>query len=123
MILDDSRWKGQIYVGGAWVPGAGGVADVIEPATGAALAQSGVAGPADVATAAVSASEAQREWAALPHPARERSIGQIPHRAPQDSDKLEKTMGKSPSALVPSSRRAFAVTAHGMPVARRSSAR
>jgi benzaldehyde dehydrogenase (NAD) len=70
VILDDSRWKGQIFVGGAWVPGAGGVADVIEPATGAALGQSGLAGPADVATAAVSASEAQREWAALPHPAR-----------------------------------------------------
>jgi benzaldehyde dehydrogenase (NAD) len=70
VLLDDSRWKGQIFVGGAWVPGEGGVADVIEPATGAALGQSGLAGPADVATAAASASEAQREWAALPHPAR-----------------------------------------------------
>ena len=70
MLLDDSRWKGQIFVGGAWVPGAGGVADVVEPATGATLAQSGLAGPADVETAAVNASEAQRDWAALPHPAR-----------------------------------------------------
>jgi len=70
VILDDSRWKGQIFVGGSWVPGAGGVVDVIEPATGATLAQSGLAGPTDVAAAAISASEAQREWAALPHPAR-----------------------------------------------------
>ncbi|HEY5049883.1 MAG TPA: aldehyde dehydrogenase family protein, partial [Acidothermaceae bacterium] len=70
MFLDDSRWKGQIFVGGSWVPGAGGVVDVIEPATGATLAQSGLAGPTDVAAAAISASEAQREWAALPHPAR-----------------------------------------------------
>ena len=45
VFLDDSRWNGQIFVGGAWVSGAGGVADVIEPATGAALAQSGCRGP------------------------------------------------------------------------------
>ena len=70
MFLDDARWKGQIFVGGAWVPGAGGDADVIEPATGASLGRTGRAGVADVATAAISASEAQREWAALPHPAR-----------------------------------------------------
>jgi benzaldehyde dehydrogenase (NAD) len=70
VFLDDSSWKGQIFLGGKWVPGAGGVADVIEPATGAVLGQSGLAGPADVATAAVSAHEAQRGWAALPHPER-----------------------------------------------------
>jgi len=70
VFLDDARWKGQIFVGGAWVPGAGGDADVIEPATGASLGRTGRAGAADVATAAISASEAQREWAALPHPAR-----------------------------------------------------
>ena len=70
MFLDDARWKGQIFVGGAWVAGAGGVADVIAPATGAVLGQSGRASASDVDAAAISASEAQREWAALPHPAR-----------------------------------------------------
>jgi benzaldehyde dehydrogenase (NAD) len=70
VFLDDSRWKGQIFVGGEWVSGGGGVADVIEPATGAVLGQSGLAAPSDVARAAANASEAQRGWAALPHPER-----------------------------------------------------
>jgi benzaldehyde dehydrogenase (NAD) len=55
-------WTGSLYSGG-WRPGAGGVSDVIEPATGSTLGSVGVAGVDDVRAAATSAAAAQRDWA------------------------------------------------------------
>src|SRR5689334_7023026 len=69
-LLDESRWNDQIFEGGAWRPGSGATTDVIEPATGNSLGQVTLATPDDVARAAEVAAGAQREWAALPHPAR-----------------------------------------------------
>src|SRR3954447_1798133 len=69
-LLDQSRWNDQIFEGGAWRPGSGATTDVIEPATGDSLRQVTLATPDDVTRAAKVAAEAQREWAALPHPAR-----------------------------------------------------
>src|SRR5215469_11368537 len=65
-LMDEAVWRGKIYSGG-WVDGAGGDAAVIEPATGAELGRTGIAGPADVAGAARIAAEAQPAWAATPH--------------------------------------------------------
>jgi benzaldehyde dehydrogenase (NAD) len=67
VFLDPSQWQKNIYIGGSWAPGSGGVREVVEPATGATLGQAGVADPSDVARAAESAAEAQRAWAATPH--------------------------------------------------------
>ena len=67
MFLETSQWQGKIYVGGSWAPGSGGTREVIEPATGATLAQIGMADPADLDRAAHLAAEAQRGWAATPH--------------------------------------------------------
>ena len=67
MFLDTSQWQGKIYVGGSWAPGSGGTREVIEPATGATLAQIGMANPADLDRAANLAADAQRGWAATPH--------------------------------------------------------
>ena len=50
-LMDEAVWRGKIYSGG-WVGGEGGDAAVIEPATGAELGRTGIAGPADVARAA-----------------------------------------------------------------------
>ena len=69
-LLDSVDWQGRIFMGGDWVPGTGGDYAVIEPATGKELGRMGRATAADVATAGRTAMEAQREWAALPHPAR-----------------------------------------------------
>ncbi|WP_433291365.1 benzaldehyde dehydrogenase [Actinoplanes sp. CA-030573] len=69
-LLDSSRWNDLIFEGGSWRPGSGATTDVIEPATGETLGQVNLATPADVARAAEVAAGAQREWAALPHPAR-----------------------------------------------------
>ncbi|MEU7852575.1 benzaldehyde dehydrogenase [Nonomuraea sp. NPDC049141] len=70
MFLDSATWQGRIFVAGAWSPGSGGTIDVTEPATGSVLGQTGLADAADLGRAAESAAEAQREWAATPHPRR-----------------------------------------------------
>jgi benzaldehyde dehydrogenase (NAD) len=69
-LLDGADWQGNIYIEGTWRPGSAGDAPIIEPATGQEIGRTGRAGVDDVATAAASAAQAQREWAALPHPAR-----------------------------------------------------
>ena len=69
-LLDGVDWQGHIFKGGAWVEGRGGDYPVVEPATGAELGRMGRATAEDVAEAGLIAQQAQREWAALPHPAR-----------------------------------------------------
>jgi benzaldehyde dehydrogenase (NAD) len=69
MFLDPAVWDSNVFIGGAWKPG-GGVMDVVEPATGKTLGKVGRADAADLAAAAENAYAAQREWAAMPHPAR-----------------------------------------------------
>jgi benzaldehyde dehydrogenase (NAD) len=66
-LLDGADWAGNIYVEGGWRPGSAGEAPIVEPATGDELGRTGRAGVDDVASAASSAAEAQRGWAALPH--------------------------------------------------------
>jgi benzaldehyde dehydrogenase (NAD) len=70
VFLDQATWTRNIFIGGSWSPASGGVIDVVEPATGATLGVIGGADAADVAKAAEIAAEAQRGWAALPHPQR-----------------------------------------------------
>jgi benzaldehyde dehydrogenase (NAD) len=69
-FLDEARWSGTVFIAGDWRAGGGGSAAVMEPATGQEIGRVGTADAADIARAAASALEAQRAWAALPHPAR-----------------------------------------------------
>ncbi|WP_141014817.1 benzaldehyde dehydrogenase [Nocardioides sambongensis] len=69
-LLDAVDWQGNVFKAGSWQPGNAGDYPVIEPATGGELGRMGLADSSDVAAAAAAATEAQREWAALPHPAR-----------------------------------------------------
>lgn len=64
MIWDESAWTGE------WVRLDGGVVEVIEPATGGALARVGRANADDVARSAEKAEAAQPGWAAMPFHAR-----------------------------------------------------
>jgi benzaldehyde dehydrogenase (NAD) len=66
-LLDANTWVGNILLDGEWVEGVGGMAPVVEPATGAELTRIGTAGADDVKRAARAAAVAQREWAARPH--------------------------------------------------------
>jgi benzaldehyde dehydrogenase (NAD) len=78
-FLDEAPWQGNVFLGG-WIPGGGGDAPVIEPATGEALGRSGRASVEDVAAATEVAALAQADWAALPFSARSavlRKAGQL----------------------------------------------
>jgi benzaldehyde dehydrogenase (NAD) len=68
-LLDDAQWQSNIFIG-EWTKGGAGDAPVVEPATGEELGRVGRASVDDVALASKRTSEAQREWAALPHSAR-----------------------------------------------------
>src|SRR4051794_36721991 len=69
-LLDGVAWEGKIFNGGKWTDGRGGTYAVVEPATGSEIGTMGQADAEDVAEAAASAAEAQKEWAALPHTVR-----------------------------------------------------
>ena len=60
-LLDETSWQGKIYSGG-WRSASGGVLDSTEPATGAVLAQVGLADAEDVAAATARAAQTQPEW-------------------------------------------------------------
>jgi benzaldehyde dehydrogenase (NAD) len=62
-LMDSSAWQGSIYSGG-WVAAHGGDMPIVEPATGAELARSGLADAADVDRASATAASAQKAWAA-----------------------------------------------------------
>lgn len=62
-LMDTAVWDGRISSNG-WVAGSAGAQDVMEPATGQALATVGLATGEDVLRAATSAARAQKEWAA-----------------------------------------------------------
>jgi benzaldehyde dehydrogenase (NAD) len=64
-LLTEPSWHSKIFSGG-WIPGAGGISAVREPATGSQLAEIGLATPADVSRAAGTAAAAQPGWARRP---------------------------------------------------------
>ena len=66
-LLDPGHWTGKIFNGGWTAAAAGGVYDVIEPATGDVLGGLGRATAEDASAAAESAAAAQRDWAARPY--------------------------------------------------------
>jgi benzaldehyde dehydrogenase (NAD) len=68
-LLDGAGWAGKIYSGG-WTAAQGGTLQTIEPATGAVLAEVGLANKGDVEQAARAAAAAQPGWAARTGPER-----------------------------------------------------
>ncbi|MER5185409.1 benzaldehyde dehydrogenase [Streptomyces sp. NPDC002896] len=68
-FFDAKQWSGKIASGG-WVSGDGGTRDVVSPATGKVIGQTGLAAPADVHRAATAAAAAQPAWQATDYAAR-----------------------------------------------------
>ena len=68
-FLNAAIWQGRIF-NGDWIDAKGGTQDFVEPATGATLGHTGLAGAADVATACLEARAAQPAWAAMDYKAR-----------------------------------------------------
>src|SRR5580700_4391676 len=96
--LEDSQrmWSGKIYSNGWKKPGLGTVT-VIEKATGAKLGEIGIASPEDVSAAAVTAREAQKEWAKVPGPKRGDVLRKFSHlmleRAEEIGDQIVRETG------------------------------
>lgn len=65
-LLEPRAWHGKIYLAG-WREPTGGRYDVVEPATGAVLAELGTASADDLTRATELAAAAQVEWAAAPY--------------------------------------------------------
>src|SRR5437868_9129166 len=65
-LLKSTNWAGKA-LSGTWKAMAGGVIDVMEPATGETLAQLARANAEDVAAACAAAAAAQPAWAAMPY--------------------------------------------------------
>jgi benzaldehyde dehydrogenase (NAD) len=63
-LLDPLAWRGRVYDGGEWTTPRGGAREVIEPATGHVLGQTGVADAEDMRDAIGRAAAAQAAWAA-----------------------------------------------------------
>jgi benzaldehyde dehydrogenase (NAD) len=61
-FLDAAVWAGKVF-NGAWVASAGGVREVVEPATGQVMAAIGIADAQDVGLATAAAAQAQKSWA------------------------------------------------------------
>lgn len=72
-LMDPQVWTGKIF-NGEWTTSAGGVYNVMEPATGSTLGVMGNANVEDVRRAAERAAEAQREWAKAPFDVRARVL-------------------------------------------------
>ena len=68
-LLDGAGWAGKIYSSG-WTAAQGGTLQTTEPATGAVLAEVGLANKGDVEQAARAAAAAQPGWAARTGPER-----------------------------------------------------
>ena len=96
-LLDGVAWEGKVFKGGAWTDGGGGTYAVVEPATGSELGTMGQADADDVAEAAASAAEAQKELGgATAHRARRRPAqGRRPlGRARRRDPGLERARGR-----------------------------
>src|SRR5260221_11509575 len=96
--LEDNQqiWSGKLYSNGWKKPGLGTVT-VIEKATGAKLGEIGIASPEDVSAAAVTAREAQKEWAKGAGPKRGDGLRKFSHlmleRAEEIGDQIVRETG------------------------------
>lgn len=86
-IFQPDRWHGKIY-NGQWAQGAGGSADVVDPATDAVLGSVGLPSVADVDASVASAKIAQQGWAALPFTSRASIIRAAADRLRERTDEF-----------------------------------
>ncbi|MET4163702.1 benzaldehyde dehydrogenase (NAD) [Marinobacterium sp. MBR-111] len=68
-LIAESSWQGKGFLG-SWKPLSGGIASVIEPATGRELVLTGCADAEDIAQACDIANQKQPEWNAMPYQSR-----------------------------------------------------
>ena len=100
-LLDPTAWEGRVFDHGEWRTPRGGSRDVIEPATGTRMTNTGVASAADMSEAIGRAQAAQAAWAATGP--RERAA--VFHRAAamfqQHFDELAMAVTRETGGIVP----------------------
>lgn len=99
-FLDESRWTGQVNIGG-WVAGGGGTSPVVEPATGRELGTIGMASTDDVLTAATAAAAAQKAWAATPPEQRAAVLRRAGDLWEQHADEIEGWIVREAGSIPP----------------------
>ncbi|HEU4362757.1 MAG TPA: benzaldehyde dehydrogenase, partial [Mycobacterium sp.] len=97
-LLVGSDWQGKIYSNG-WRDGRAGSVDCVEPATGATLAQVGLADAEDVADAVGRAELAQPAWAALPGQERAAIIRQAAQLLQAHREEFERWLIREAGAI------------------------
>ncbi|GAA0302621.1 benzaldehyde dehydrogenase [Kineococcus aurantiacus] len=103
MLLEPRTWQGKVYSGG-WVTGSGGEYDAVEPATGKVLAAVGAASAQDVQRAALTAQQAQREWAARPYDERARVLRRAAQLFVEHGDEIDDWIVRESGAIRPFAR-------------------
>jgi benzaldehyde dehydrogenase (NAD) len=102
-VLKESKWAGK-GLAGEWKALAGGMIDVVEPATGEVLAHVARANAADVRASAAVAKAAQKQWAAIPYGERAKVFRKAAelleaHRAEVATWIVRETGGIQPKAM------------------------
>jgi benzaldehyde dehydrogenase (NAD) len=103
-FANESRWNGCVF-NGVWHTAAGGVRDIIEPATGKSLGRTGVANPADIALATQSAAAAQRGWAATPPRERAEVFRRAAAFLQQNAEELTLLIARETGGILPKAER------------------
>lgn len=99
-IFKESEWHDRVF-NGRWYMSAGGVKEVIEPASGKVLARVGIATAADMAIAAQAAAAAQKSWAAVPPRERAEIFRKAAQVLERHVDALALYIARETGAIVP----------------------
>ena len=87
MTDSPAPWEGKLYSNG-WTAGSGASIEVTEKATNAVLGTVATATSADLDAAVTAASAAQKDWAALPYPARASVLRRAAHLLATEPERL-----------------------------------
>jgi benzaldehyde dehydrogenase (NAD) len=109
MLLADCDWQGQLWLDG-WSPGTEPSIPVIEPATGAIIAELGVASPADVVRATKVAVAAQREWAATAHTERAGVLRRVGDLVLEHAAEIQDWLVRESGSVLPKAQSEHAMT-------------
>jgi len=109
-LAQSSVWSGKIYSDG-WRSAEGGALTVTDKSTGERLGEIGRASVKDVASAATSARESQRAWAALPGPHRGDIVRKASQLVLEYADEIAAQIVRETGSIRPKGRAEAALTA------------
>jgi benzaldehyde dehydrogenase (NAD) len=100
-LIDPGLWQGRVFDGGQWRVPRGGLRDVVEPATGKTLGQTGVANAEDMRDAIGRAHAAQAAWAAAGPRERAAVLLKAARLLQESFDELALAIARETGGIVP----------------------